>query len=52
MLGFLRAYLGWSIETYYSKLSNVLIIFYRNVAILCSKISSVYRAIGPKSNIS
>jgi len=27
----LRAYLGWSIETYASKLSNIKIYFYRNI---------------------
>jgi hypothetical protein len=36
----LRVYLGWSIETYGSNLSNVLIFF---IALLCAKISSVYK---------
>jgi len=39
MSGFLRAYLGWSIKTYASKLSNVLLSFYRNVAIFCCYVS-------------
>jgi hypothetical protein len=43
MLGFLRAYLGWSIETNVSKLSNIKMSFYLFIAILCAKMSSVYR---------
>jgi len=31
MLGFLRAYLGWTIETFVSKLSNTKISFYHNI---------------------
>ncbi len=40
---FLRAYLGWSIETYVSKLSNFKMSFYLFIAILCAKMSSVYK---------
>jgi len=43
MLGFLRAYLGWSIETNVYKLSNIKMSFYLFIAILCAKMSSVYR---------
>jgi len=39
----LRAYLGWSIEAYVSKLTKYILSFYRNVSILCAKISSVYK---------
>jgi len=41
LLGFLRAYLRWSIETYGSKLINIEISFNFFIAILCAKISCV-----------
>jgi hypothetical protein len=37
ILGFLRAYLGWSKETYISKLSKIKISFYHFIGILCVK---------------
>ncbi len=43
MLGFLRAYLGWSIEICCKKLSNVVISFYRNI--MCKNI----QCIGPQA---
>jgi len=43
MLEFLRAYLGWSIETCVSKLYLYCLSFYLFIAILCAKISSVFK---------
>jgi len=40
MLGFLGAYLGWSIKTNASKLSNIKMSFYLFIALLCARISS------------